>query len=84
MAVTLKEKRIEFRIPNEDKQLLECAANSCGLSLSSYIISVCLKQAKMDLERNETIVLKEKERDILIRALSEPAKPNKALKDLLK
>ena len=84
MAIALKEKRIEVRVPNETKQILESAAELANVSLASYIITVCLKQAKLDLERNETIVLKDQERDALMLALSKPAIPNKALKELFK
>lgn len=84
MAIAIKEKRIEFRVSSETKQTLEEAAKVSNLSLSSYIVSICLKQAKMDLERNEVITLNNSERDRLLDALSKPSKPTKALKDLFK
>ena len=84
MAVTTKEKRIEFRVPDEAKKMIEEAARLANVSISSYILSVTLKQARLDLSQNETIVLNNQERDALMNALSEPAKPNEALKDLFK
>ena len=84
MAVTVKEKRIEFRVPDEAKKIIEDAARLSNVSISSYILSVTLKQAKLDLAQNETIVLNNLERDALMNALSKPAKPNEALKDLFK
>lgn len=84
MAVTTKEKRIEFRVPDEAKKMIEEAARLANVSVSSYILSVTLKQARLDLSQNETIVLNNQERDALMNALSEPAKPNEALKDLFK
>ena len=84
MAVAIKEKRIEFRVPDEAKKTIEDAARLSNISLSSYILSVVLKQAKIDLEQNETIVLNNSERDSLMKALECPPKPNEALKDLFR
>lgn len=84
MAVNVKEKRIEFRVPEDAKQTIEEAARLANVSLSSYILTVCLKQARLDLELNETIILKNDERDSLMQALAEPIAPNDALKLLFK
>ena len=84
MAVTIKEKRIEFRVPDEAKKTIEDAAKLSNISLSSYILSVVLKQAKLDLEQNEVIVLNNKERDALMKALANPPEPNDALRGLFK
>lgn len=84
MAVAIKEKRIEFRLPDEAKKTIEDAAKLSNISLSSYILSVVLKQAKLDLEQNEVITLNNKERDSLMKALANPPKPNDELKGLFK
>ena len=84
MAVAIKEKRIEFRVPDEAKKTIEDAAKLSNISVSSYILSVVLKQAKLDLEQHEIITLNNKERDSLMNALANPAKPNQALRDLFK
>lgn len=84
MAIATKETRIEFRAPSEAKRTIEEAAKVTNNTLSSYIISVCLKQAKLDLEQNETIVLKDKERDLLMKMLDKPSSPNDALINLFK
>ena len=82
MAVAIKEKRIEFRVPDEAKKTIEDAAKLANISVSSYILSVVLKQAKMDLEQNEIIILNNAERDSLMKALECPPKPNDALRNL--
>lgn len=84
MAITIKEKRIEFRVPEEAKKTIEDAAKLSNISLSSYILSVVLKQAKIDLEQNEMIVLNNKERDSLMSVLNNPPEANSALKNLFK
>lgn len=84
MAITVKEERIEFRVPKQTKKTIESAAKLANISVSSYIINVVLKQAKYDLEQNEIITLNNMERDNLMKALSNPPAPNQALKDLFK
>ena len=84
MAVSLKEKRIEFRVPDEAKKTIEDAARLSNISVSSYILSVVLKQAKYDLEQNETITLNNSDRDALMKAFECPPKANDALRNLLK
>lgn len=84
MAIALKEKRIEFRLPEEAKKVIEEAAELSNLSISSYILNVVYKQAKLDLEQNEMIVLNSKERDRLLKALSSPIEPNSKLRGLFK
>ena len=84
MAVTSKTSRVEFRLSENDKRIIELAANYNKQSLSSYIISVIIKQAQLDLARNETITLNNQERDALLKALENPEAPNQALIDLFK
>ena len=57
MAAIVKEKRIEFRVPDEAKKTIEEAARLSNISVSSYILSVVLKQARLDLEQNEIVTL---------------------------
>ena len=84
MAIATKEKRIEFRVPDEAKKTIEDAAKLSNISVSSYILSTVLKQARLDLEKNEIITLNNKERDALMNALANPPEPNEALKELFK
>ena len=84
MALAIKEKRIEFRVPDEAKKTIEDAAKLSNISVSSYILSVVLKQAKLDLEQNEIITLNNVERDSLMKALECPPKPNDALRSLFR
>lgn len=79
--IMAKEKRIELLVTGEAKMIIEEAATLSNASISSYILSVTLKQARLDLAQNETIVLNNQERDALINALSKPAEPNEALKN---
>ena len=84
MAITQKTERIDLRISNEAKELLDAAAELNNISLSSYIISVCVKQARIDLKEHETLILSNADRDLILEALDAPIEPNEALKDLFK
>lgn len=82
MPTLSKEDRINIRIDSSNKAVLEQAALLKNLSLSSYIVSVCLNQARADIEENETLVLNNQDRDLVLKLLSEPPEPNDALKGL--
>lgn len=79
-----KNERVDLRITKEDKELLDQASRVLGLSLSSYILSVILKQARFDLIQNERLVLSNQDRELLLNALNDPAEPNEALKGLFR
>jgi uncharacterized protein (DUF1778 family) len=84
MAIAYKDSRINLRTSLDDKSLLEKAASLRHLSLSSYIIATSLKQAQMDLAEQETLILTNYERDMIMKALENPPKPNSALRNLFK
>ncbi|UTC57524.1 DUF1778 domain-containing protein [Treponema sp. OMZ 305] len=82
MAVALKNVRIDLRANTQQKSTLERAAELKHLSLSSYILSTSLKQAQIDLTENDTLVLSNRDRDLIMMALDKPPEPNDALKRL--
>ncbi len=82
MAVAIKDVRIDLRTNFKQKSLLEKAAELKHISLSSYILSTSLKQAQLDLAENETLVLSNQDRDLIMNLLDNPPEPNQALKGL--
>ena len=84
MAIAIKEKRIEFRVSDDAKKIIEQAAALSNISVSSYILSVVLKQAKLDLAQCGPITLNKEEAIALRKNLDDPPEPNKELKKLLK
>lgn len=83
MAVpAIKSERIDIRTNSEAKSLLEKAAELKHISLSTYILSSSIKQAQIDIEEQEKIVLNIKERDLFMNALANPPEPTLALKKL--
>lgn len=84
MAVITKNNRIDIRLNDSDKQLIEKAASFNRQSISSYIVSVVIKQAQIDIVENETILLSNEDRDFVLNLLDNPGEPNEALKSLFK
>ena len=71
-----------MRASIQQKFTLEKAAELKHISLSSYILSTSLKQAQIDLTENDTLVLSNRDRDLVMMALDNPPEPNEALKKL--
>ena len=84
MAVITKNNRIDIRLNDSDKQLIEKAASFNRQSISSYIVSVVIKQAQLDIVENETLILCNEDRDFVLNLLDNPGAPNDDLKSLFK
>ena len=84
MAVAVKDSRVDFRVSDVQKSLLERAAEINHLSLSSYILSSSIKQAELDIAENEMLILSNRDRDLVMSALENPPEPNEALKGMFK
>ena len=84
MAVAIKDVRIDLRTSANQKKLLEQAAELKHISLSSYILASSIKQAQLDLAENETLLLSNRDRGLIMNALENPPEPNEALKGLFK
>ena len=84
MEVAVKDSRVDFRVSDVQKSLLERAAEIKHLSLSSYILSSSIKQAEQDIAENEMLILSNRDRDLVMSALENPPEPNEALKGMFK
>lgn len=84
MAVAVKDSRVDFRVSDVQKSLLERAAEIKHLSLSSYILSSSIKQAELDIAENEMLILSNRDRDLVMSVLENPPEPNEALKGMFK
>lgn len=84
MAVAVKDSRVDFRVSDVQKSLLERAAEIKHLSLSSYILSSSIKQAEQDIAENEMLILSNRDRDLVMSALENPPEPNEALRGIFK
>lgn len=84
MSVITKNNRIDIRLSDSDKEMIEKAASYSRQSVSSYIISVVVKQAQLDLIENEALHLSNQDRDFIISLLENPPAPNENLKGLFR
>ncbi len=79
-----KDTRLEMRIPSGSKETIEQAALLSGKSVSAYVLSTLLEQARKDIREYETLMLNDEERDRFLNLLTNPPLANDALKNLLK
>lgn len=84
MAIQTKESRIDIRLLPEDKKTLEKAASLKRLTLSAYILSVAKEAARIDIEREESVLLADDARDQLLALLENPPEPTEKLKALFR
>ena len=84
MSVSVKTSRIDIRLTDDDKNIIERAAACNRQSTTSYIISVVIKQAQLDLIHNELIHLSKEDMEHLLKMLDNPPEPNDRLKELFK
>ena len=79
-----KQSRIDIRISEDIKELIEKAALLTGTSVSSYIISKTLASAKEDVREMENIYLGIKDSETFTNLINNPPPANNNLKKLLK
>lgn len=71
--------RLNFRLSNELKERIEQAAILSGLTVTDFAINSLVDSAEKVLEKHQTRILSNRDRDIFLNMLENPPKPNKAL-----
>jgi len=74
-----KTNRIDLRVNQEQKDLLEMAASIKGISLSAYLLANCLEIAQADIAKHQKLVLSDRDRDLFLSLIVNPPKPNQDL-----
>ena len=80
----VKETRVELRVTQEQKSLLEKAASLKGLSLSAYMLSHTLAVAREDIAAHEKLVLSERDWELFVSMVENPPEPSSALTEAIK
>ncbi len=75
-----KSARIETRVSQEQKELIERAAAVSGRTVSDFVLAHVEVAAKKVIEEHEKLYLDQTQSRILVDALLSPKKPNKKLK----
>ena len=72
--------RLNFRLPNELKQIVEQAAGHLGQTVSEFAISTLVRTAHDVIEQHDRTELSSRDRAILLAMLNDAdAEPNEAL-----
>jgi uncharacterized protein (DUF1778 family) len=72
--------RINFRLPNEMKEVVERAATASGLTLTDFAIQALLERANEVLRDYEARKLSDRDRDQFLALLDEEPVPHEALR----
>jgi uncharacterized protein (DUF1778 family) len=79
-----KDSRIDLRVTQEQKELLEKAASLRGISLSAYTLFHLLPVAKQEIEDQERLVLSDCDRDLFMSIMENPPELQGNLKTAIK
>jgi uncharacterized protein (DUF1778 family) len=79
----MREHRIEFRSTDTERRQFEEAAFFLGMNLSTFARKTMLEKSEEIINKNNSIILSNEDRDIFLHALENPPKPNKRLKKAL-
>ena len=78
---TLEKSRFDTRLPKEQKELFEYAANLGGFrTLTEFVIFSVQQQASNIIEKRNSILASKKDQEIFFEAIVNPQKPNNHLK----
>ncbi|NMG18715.1 DUF1778 domain-containing protein [Brasilonema bromeliae] len=78
-----KDCRIDLRVTQEQKELLERAASLKGISLSAYTLFHVLPAAKQDIDTHERLVLSNRDRDLFMSVMENPPELKGKLKSAI-
>jgi uncharacterized protein (DUF1778 family) len=79
-----KSSRIDLRVTQPQKELLEKAAAFQGISLSAYTLSHLIPIAQKEISDREKLILDDRDRDLLMSALENPPQLKGKLKEAIK
>lgn len=78
-----KDSRIDLRVTQEQKELLERAAALKGVSLSAYTLFYVLPAAKQEVDSHERLVLSNRDRDLFMSVMENPPELKGKLKSVI-
>lgn len=78
---TTRAARLDFRLSQDHKRVIEQAAAVSGQSLSDFAVANLVKAAQKAIETATVTELTTRDRDTFLRLIASDATPNKALQD---
>lgn len=79
----LKSERVQLRIDQQSKRLLEQAAGLANMSVSSFVAACALEAATRLIQERQRLVVSSEEWDHFLKVLAEPPEPADALRRAL-
>lgn len=80
-TMTKSNARLNFRLPDDLKTIIEEAASQLGQSVSDYAVSTLVRNAREVLQQSNITLLSNRDRDRFLALLDDSkAKPNPVLK----
>lgn len=79
-AVETKEDRLQVRLDAESKSVLQRAARYRHKTVSQFVLATALEEAEKVIRENEIVTLSGPDWKIFYDALTNPPKPNAALR----
>ena len=78
-AAIQRDERIDLRVSADLKALLSRAASYCGMSLSSFLVSIAADRAKEVVTEHESLTLTPRDWEAFLTALDDADKPRPRL-----
>lgn len=79
IATAQRDERVDLRISAELKELLSRAASYCGMSLSSFMVSLAADRAKEVVAEHENVTLTARDWNAFLTALDDADRPRPRL-----
>lgn len=76
----LKKQRIDLRLTDDDKSMIEEAAAMTNQTITQFMVSSASERAAEVIEQHRRLVLNEASWDRVMQAISNPPAPNERLK----
>ena len=76
----LKKQRIDLRLTDDDKSIIEEAAAMSNQSITQFMVSSASERAVKVIEQHRRLVLSEESWNLVMEAISNPPVPNDKLK----
>lgn len=77
---TIEKARFDTRLPKEQKDLFEYAAQLGGFrNLTDFVINVLMEKSTMIIEKHNTILVTKRDQEVFFDAITKEIEPNKSL-----
>ena len=72
--------RLDIRLPENTKDLIQQAAGLRNQTITQFVLATLSEEAGKIVQQHQRTVLSDRDRDLFLKMLDTPPKPNKVLK----